>query len=83
MADPQSDLTVLHTIWLAATTIGGAIVAFFTKRLVDQVDTKADQADVDALRNDFQQMLARQDRQHQGNTDRLDRIIMELGRGDR
>lgn len=81
MADPQTpDFQSFHTLWTAAITIAGAIVAFFTKRLVDEVDQKADQCDVDDLKRDFKDFMATQADQHKSNTDRLDRIIMELNR---
>lgn len=77
MSDP-TEFQVAHTVWTAVITVAGAIVAFFTKRLVDQVDQKADQCDVDELRRDFRDLLARGDQQHRDNTERLDKIIMEL-----
>lgn len=83
MDDPQNTFQSVHTLWTAVITVAGGIVAFFTKRLVDEVDLKADKVDVDALKEDLHQMLVRQDAQHRGNTDRLDMIIMELGRRDR
>lgn len=79
MADP-TDFQVAHTIWTAVITIAGAVVAFFTKRLVDQVDAKADKCDVVELQEDFRALLNRQDQQHRDNTERLDKIIWELGR---
>lgn len=84
--DVQDGFTVFHTLWTAAITVGGAIVAFFTKRLVDQVDAKADQCDVDDLKQAMRDFLGReerertrQDTQHAQNTARLDTIILELG----
>lgn len=82
MADP-SEFQIVHTLWTAAITVGGAIVAFFTKRLIDDVDQKADKSELTELKQTFKEFLERQDRQHQGNTDRLDKIIMELGNRDR
>lgn len=74
-------------------------MAFFTKRLIDDVDQKADKSDVDRvvgqvgqkadqcdldeLKRDIKGFLERQDRQHESNTERLDKIIMELGNRDR
>jgi hypothetical protein len=81
MADP-SDFQIAHTIWTAVITIAGAIVAFFTKRLIDEVDKKADGRDVAEMKQDLRDLLARQDQQHRDNTSRLDTIIMGLRRGD-
>lgn len=78
--DAQDGFTVFHTLWTAAITVAGAVVAFFTKRLIDQVDAKADQCDVDDLKEDFRSLLVRQDQHHKDNTERLDMIILELGR---
>jgi hypothetical protein len=79
---PQSGFEVAHTLWTGVITIGGLIVAFFTKRTVDSIDTKADKCDVEDLKEDLKTFLARSDRQHESNTQRLDKIIMELrGRG--
>jgi hypothetical protein len=83
MDDPQSGIQLFHTWWSAVITVAGAIVAFFTKRLVDEIDEKADRCDVADLRQDIRDFLDRQERQHESNTKRLDQIIMELGRGDR
>lgn len=71
---------MFHALWTGAITVGGAIVAFFTKRLVDQVDAKADKCDVDDLKDAMKILFARQDDQHRQNTERLDTIILELGR---
>lgn len=78
MADP-TEFQIVHTAWTAAITIGGAIVAFFTKRLVDEVDKKAEQCDIDELKRDIRDFLERQERQHDSNTKRLDTILLELG----
>lgn len=78
MADP-SEFQILHTAWTSLITVAGAIVAFFTKRLVDQVDGKADQREVNDLKQDIKDFLQQQREQHQSNTERLDMIIMELG----
>jgi hypothetical protein len=82
MDDPQAasqTVQIFHTVWTAVITVAGGIVAFFTKRLIDEVDKKADQCDVDDLKEDFKTILARQDQQHRDNTARLDSIIMQLG----
>jgi hypothetical protein len=79
MDDPQNGFQAIHIAWNALITVAGAIVAFFTKRLIDEVDKKADQCDVDELKEDFKTLMVRQDEQHRSNTERLDRIIMELG----
>jgi hypothetical protein len=80
MSEPTpSDFQIAHTIWTATITVGGAIVAFFTKRLVDTVDQKADLADVQDLKNTLRDYIERQERQHDGTTRRLDQIIFELG----
>jgi hypothetical protein len=78
MDDPQSALQTVHTIWTAAITVGGAVVAFFTKRLVDEVDRKADKAEVDELKATIRDMMDQQRRQHEGNTSRLDHILLTL-----
>jgi hypothetical protein len=83
MEDPQTGFQLVHTAWTAVITVAGGIVAFFTKRLVDQVDAKADKCDVEELKQDIKDFISQQAQQHAGNTDRLDRIIMELGRKDR
>lgn len=83
MEDPQTGLQLVHTLWTAAITVAGGIVAFFTKRLVDDVAQKADKSEISDLKTTIRDFLERQDRQHQGNTDRLDKIIMELGSRDR
>lgn len=83
MEDPQTGLQVVHTLWTAAITVAGGIVAFFTKRLVDDVAQKADKSEITEIKEAIRDFLARQDRQHQVNTDRLDKIIMELGGRDR
>lgn len=77
--DLQNGFTVFHTLWTAAITVAGGIVAFFTKRLVDQVDAKADKCDVDELKQNIKDFIARSDNQHASNTSRLDTIILELG----
>ena len=82
MSDPQSDFQTVHTVWTGLITVAGAIVAFFTKRTFDSIDGKADKCDVEELKQDLKDLLSRNDRQHESNTQRLDKIIMELrGRG--
>lgn len=80
MEDPQNGFQIIHTLWTAIITVAGGIVAFFTKRLVDEVDKKADQYEVDELKQEVRDFVARQDLQHASNTRRLDQIIMELSR---
>jgi hypothetical protein len=83
MDDPQGaswTVQVIHTAWTAIITVAGGVVAFFTKRLVDQVDAKADKCDLDDLNTRFERALERQADQHRDNTVRLDKIILELGR---
>jgi hypothetical protein len=77
--DPQTGFQIFHTTWTAVITVAGAIVAFFTKRTLDTLDAKADKCDVDDLNTRFEKFLERQDRQHTSNTERLDKIILELG----
>jgi hypothetical protein len=77
LEDPQGFQTI-HTLWTAAITVGGGIVAFFTKRLVDDVDQKADRYEVDELKKDIKAFLERQDDQHRANTTRLDQILLTL-----
>jgi hypothetical protein len=79
MADP-TDFQIFHSLWTGVITVAGGIVAFFTKRLVDQVDQKADREEVDTLRDDIRDWRQEQERQHRSNTERLDQIILELGR---
>lgn len=82
MQDPTNSLAdIVHMFWTAAITVAGAVVAFFTKRLVDEVDKKADQATVDEIKKDIDALFARQDKQHESNTLRLDQIIIRLGGG--
>lgn len=83
MSDPSNDFQLIHTVWTAVITVAGAIVAFFTKRLVDTVDQKAEKVDVDEMKVTLREFLVRQDKHHETNTARLDQIIMELGRRDR
>ncbi len=78
MADPN-EFQILHTTWTALITVAGAIVAFFTKRLFDQVDAKADKEDMNELKQDIRTFLEQQRQQHQSNTERLDNLIMVLG----
>lgn len=77
MADP-TDFQIFHSLWTGVITVAGGIVAFFTKRLVDQVDQKADQSEVDDLKLDLKTFIAQQQLQHQGNTARLDQVITLL-----
>jgi hypothetical protein len=77
--DPQSGFQIAHTVWTGTITVAGAIVAFFTKRLFDQVDAKADKCDVDDLKKDIKDFIERQDRNHESNTKRLDQIILHIG----
>jgi hypothetical protein len=81
MDDPQSGFQVVHTIWTAAITVAGGIVAFFTKRLVDTVDQKADKSEVDDLKVTIRDLMEQQRRQHEGNTARLDHILLTLSDG--
>lgn len=81
--DPQTGLQVFHITWTAVTTVLGAIVAFFTKRLVDEVKEKADKCDVDDLKQDIKDFIERQDRQHRDNTARLDQILLNMNMGNR
>lgn len=78
MNDPQNEFQLVQAIWTGAITVAGGIVAFFTKRLVDAVDQKANRSEVDALKADFKELLARQDRHHESNVQRLDQILMEI-----
>jgi len=78
MNDPQVALQAVHYIWTAVITAGGAIVAFFTKRLVDEVDRKADKSEVDELKQDIKDFLERNATQHTDNTKRLDQILLTL-----
>jgi len=74
MSDPPGFETI-HTLWTAVITVAGGIVAFFTKRLVDEVDKKAERVDVEKLEKGIAMLLDRQDRQHESNTRRLDNIM--------
>jgi hypothetical protein len=75
MDDPQTTIAAAHTVWDTLITVGGLIVAFFTKRVVDSVDKKADQCDVDELKQDFKDWMKAQAEQHNANSRRLDTII--------
>lgn len=77
MADP-SELQTIHTFWTATITVGVAIVAFFTKRLINEVDKKADKSELNDLKEVVSDFLERQDRQHAANTGRLDQILLTL-----
>ncbi len=78
MNDPNG-FQIFNTAWTALITVAGAIVAFFTKRLIDQVDAKADKEDMNELKKDIRTFLDQQRQQHQSNTERLDNLIMVLG----
>ena len=80
MDDPSTGVWSFTHVWLGVTTIAGTIVAFFTKRLVDTVDGKAEKTDLEKLENRFEQLLAAQTAQHTANTTRLDQILIELTR---
>lgn len=98
MTEPVNDLNALHILWTTAITIAGAIVAFFTKRLVDEVDSKADKTEVVAVRNDLNSkadasevtalkedvraLFARQDAHHASSVQRLDQVLMLLSSGN-
>lgn len=81
MDDPQSGFQVAHTIWTAAITVAGGVVAFFTKRLVDTVDQKADKSEVNDLKVSIRDLMDQQRRQHESNTSRLDHILLTLSDG--
>jgi len=53
-------------------------VAFFTKRLVDKVDQKADKSDIEDVKLTIRDFLERNANQHESNTRRLDQILMTL-----
>lgn len=77
--EPQNiGLQVFHTLWTAVITVAGGVVAFFTKRLIDEVDQKADRSELMDLKEALKSFLDRQDRQHVANTDRLDKILFTL-----
>lgn len=87
--DPSASAT--HTLWSSALTAAAAIIAFFMHRLVGDVDGKADKDIVearfsahtqrlDAQGSALQTLLERQDDQHRQNTDRLDKILLEVSR---
>lgn len=82
MDDPVGLGNIFHTLWTGIITVAGAIVAFFTKRLVDEVDQKADKAEVDTLREEFRAHMASQQQQHTDNTERLDRILVAVLNGN-
>lgn len=97
MPEPVNDLNALHILWTTAITIAGAIVAFFTKRLVDEVDSKADKTEITAVRRDLEDkadaseisslkedvkaLFARQDAHHASSVQRLDQVLMLLSSG--
>lgn len=84
MIEPsQESADALQLVWRSAITIGGAVVAFFVKRLIDEVDKKADKSEIEEMRQTMNNFMERQENYHQTNTARLDTIIMELGRKDR
>jgi hypothetical protein len=78
--DPQTGIQIFHTVWTAVITVAGAIVAFFTKRTIDEIDQKADRSEVTSIKQDIRDFMVAQAEQHKSNTSRLDQIIMELGR---
>jgi hypothetical protein len=78
--DPQTGIQIFHTVWTAVITVAGAIVAFFTKRTIDEIDQKADRSEVTSIKQDIRDFIVAQAEQHKANTTRLDQIIMELGR---
>ena len=80
MNDPTTDFWSLNHIWLTLITVLGAIVTFFTRRVIEEVDHKANKDELDELKADFKAMLISQTAQHNANTVRLDQILLELTR---
>jgi hypothetical protein len=79
MDDPQTTIQVTHTVWETLNSLGGLIVAYFVKRVIDQVDKKADKGDLEDLKTDFREWMKQQGEQHRANTARLDTIIDRVG----
>jgi hypothetical protein len=75
----DSLIHTIHTIWSAILSgmfaILAGIVGMFGRRLLGELDRKADKDDVDQLRNDFQASMESQERMHRENRLRLDRIL--------
>lgn len=78
--DVKDGITTFHTLWTAAITAAGGIVVFFTKRTFDRLDAKADRCDVDNLKRDIKDFIESQNDRHESNTQRLDQIIMTMGK---
>lgn len=87
--DPASSSS--QTLWNAALAVIAGLLSFFLHRFSQNVDEKADKDVVDARfaahtqRLDaqggaLQTLLERQDDQHRQNTDRLDKILLEVSR---
>lgn len=82
----DSDPSNMHTLWNGVLSAVAGIMAFFTLRLVKDVDEKADETSVkmrfeahaqrlDAQGDALHTLLERQDKQHSDNTARLDQIL--------
>lgn len=78
MDDPSTGFWSVSHIWLSIITVLGVIVTFFTKRVIDELDSKADQKDVDRMSADMRVLVSNQTAQHAANTQRLDDIYRLL-----
>lgn len=80
--DQGPTISVFHTIW--STILSGflGLVLWNGKRLYNTMDTKADKDVVkdkfNEIETDLRSMLERQDRRHEENIARLDRIWERL-----
>lgn len=83
---------VLHGIWTTILTGFGLLLMWNGRRLVNQVDGKAEKKDLDdhkesvdkrfeAMQNELHRMIDAQGKQHEQNSGRLDTILLELSRG--
>lgn len=94
MDDPGTSSNLLQSIqgaWSVIVTMLGALIFWNGRRLVKQLDEKANQKDFEdhktAVESDFKAMqdtinriVDNQQKQHNSNTERLDKILSEVYR---
>ena len=83
---PPTDDTILHWalgLWSGLLTVLGALVGWSWNKMNSQIDGKADQEDVDQLRESFREQQEVQERMHRENRERLDDIYQLLATGRR
>lgn len=92
MDDPgnaPTSFAVVHSLWSTFLTGFGALIVWNGRRLIGQVDKKADQEDLAAHREDtkerfkamqdtINESIKNQASQHQENSRRLDTILLAI-----